>query len=177
MALSREQKDAIVAELTELLSSSKIIVFANYEGLTVKQAQELRANARENGTIVKVVKTRLLKHVMAQVDGYKDANVDALSGQLLYTFNNDDEVAPAQILAQFAKKNPALELTGAINSDGEVMDQAQVKQLADLPSKDQLRGQLVGTIAAPLTGFVTVMSGNLRGLVNVLNARAQELES
>lgn len=177
MALSREQKDAIVAEITELLNNSKIVVFANYEGLGVSQAQELRAKAKENGTKVKVVKTRLLKHVMSQVDGYKDANLDDLHGQLVYAFNNDDEVAPAQLFAQFAKENPALELTGAISQEGEVMDMAQVNQLASLPSKDQLRGQLVGTIAAPLTGFVTVMSGNMRGLVNVLNARVQELES
>jgi large subunit ribosomal protein L10 len=79
-------------------------------------------------------------------------------------------------MADFAKTHPSIELKGAIDSEGVVMDEAQVKQLASLPSKEQLRGQLVGTIAAPLSGFVNVLSGNIRGLVNVLNAREQQLE-
>lgn len=176
MALSQEKKESIVSDLVEKLSNSKITVMAQYTGMTVKEAQELRILAKENGTTLVIVKNRLVKVAMSKVDTLKDVDTSNLEGQLLYAFNNDDEVAPAQTLANFAKTHPAIDLKGAFDSNGEVMDETQVKQLASLPSKDQLRGQLVGTIAAPLSGFVNVLSGNIRGLVNVLNAREQQLE-
>lgn len=176
MALSQEKKEAIVGELVEHLSNSKITVMAQYTGMTVKDAQELRKLAKENGTSLLVVKNRLVKVAMSKVEALKDVDTSTLEGQLMYAFNPEDEVAPAQTLANFAKTHPAIDLKGAFDANGELMDEAQVKQLASLPSKEQLRGQLVGTIAAPLGGFVNVLSGNIRGLVNVLNAREQQLE-
>jgi len=175
MALSHEKKEAIVNDLVEKFSSTKITVMASYTGLTVQEAQELRKAANENGTVLLIVKNRLVKVAMSKVEALKDVETSNLEGQLMYAFNENDEVAPAQTLANFAKNHPAIDLKGAFDSAGETMDEAQVKQLASLPSKEQLRGQLVGTIAAPLSGFVNVLSGNLRGLVNVLNARKEEL--
>ncbi|HEY1644864.1 MAG TPA: 50S ribosomal protein L10, partial [Candidatus Saccharimonadales bacterium] len=90
-------------------------------------------------------------------------------------FNSEDEVAPAQILASFAKTNPGIEFVGAFSSDGQFMVAEDVKILANLPSKDQLRAMLVGTLAAPLSGFANVLSGNVRGVLNVLNARSEQL--
>lgn len=176
MALSQEKKEAVVNNLVDLLSSSKITVMAQYTGLNVKESQELRAKARENGTTILVVKNRLVKVALGKVDALKDMDTSDLEGQLLYAFNSEDEVAPAQVLADFAKTHPAIDLKGAFDAAGAKMDEAQVKQLASLPSKEQLRGQLVGTIAAPLGGFVNVLAGNIRGLVNVLNAREQQLQ-
>lgn len=176
MALTQEKKEAVVANLVEHLSSSKITVMAQYTGLTVQESQELRAKARENGTTLLVVKNRLVKVAMSKVDSLKDVDTSGLEGQLMYAFNNEDEVAPAQVLANFAKEHPVIALKGAIDASGAVMDEAEVKHLASLPSKEQLHGQLVGTIAAPLSGFVNVLSGNLRGLMNVLNAREQQLQ-
>lgn len=177
MALSRSSKEAILAELTELLSDSKITVVANYTGTSVKAMQDLRAKASENGTRVLVTKNRLFKLALSNHENLKDADTSELSGQLLYAFNAEDEVAPAQSLYEFAKENPTLEFVGAISEDGTFMTKEQVTALAQLPSKEQLQAQLVGTIAAPLSGFVNVLAGNMRGLVNVLNARASELES
>ena len=176
MALSQEKKQAVVDNLVEQLSNSKITVMAQYTGLTVKEAQELRNQAKENGTTLVVVKNRLVKVAMNQVESLKDVDTSSLQGQLMYAFNPEDEVAPAQTLANFSKTHPAIELKGAFESSGAMMDEAQVKQLASLPSKEQLRGQLVGTIAAPLSGFVNVLSGNMRGLMNVLNAREEQLQ-
>lgn len=177
MAKTREQKEAAVAELTDLLSTSKLTVAAKYSGLSVSDLQDLRHQSRDSATTVRVAKNRLVKLALSQVEGLKETAVASLEGQLLYAFNGDDEVAPAQVLAGFAKNHPDLTFVGAITSDGQFMSGEEVQRLADLPSKDQLRAQLVGTIVAPLSGFVNVMAGNLRGLVNVLNARAQELES
>lgn len=175
MALSQEKKQAVIANLVEHLSSTKMTVMAEYTGLTVQEAQELRNSARETGTTLVIVKNRLAKVAISQVDSLKDADTSGLQGQLMYAFNPEDEVAPAQVLANFAKTHPSIVLKSAIDSDGNVMDEAQVKQLASLPSKEQLRGQLVGTIAAPLSGFVNVLAGNMRGLVTVLSAHQEEL--
>jgi large subunit ribosomal protein L10 len=85
----------------------------------------------------------------------------------------DDEVAPARVIFQYAKKHDALEIVGAITGDGQVLTAAQVKALATLPTREQLIAQVVGTIAAPLTGFVGVMSGNVRSIINLLNALSE----
>lgn len=176
MALSKEQKQHVVNELSELLSESKITVVANYSTTTVKELQELRKNAKENSTVVKVVKNRLVKNAFSNIDALKEVDTSALTGQLLYAFNKDDEVAPAQTLAGFSKKTGKLEFVGAITKDGVFIDAQEVKELSKLPTKDQLRAQLVGTIAAPLSGFVNVLSGNVRGVLNVLNARSEAIK-
>jgi large subunit ribosomal protein L10 len=175
MALSKEKKQQVVDEVASLLGESKLTVVASYPGTTVKALQQLRRDARTNGTVVKVVKNRLVIKAVQSNETLKDADISALNGQLLYAFNDQDEVAPAQALATFARLNPSLVFVGAITADGTFIGPEDVKALAALPSKDQLRGMLVGTIAAPLSGFVNVLSGNVRGVLNVLNARAEQL--
>ncbi len=175
MALSREQKEVIVAEVVELLQSAKLIAIAQYKDVSVKDLQKLRRNASEQGTTVKVVKNRLLRLAASRIDALKDTDLSAFTGQLLYATNADDEVAPAQVLARFAKEQPALQMVGGISNDGTLLSADDMKMLASLPSKDQLRAQLVGTINAPLSGFVNVLAGNVRGVLNVLNSRADAL--
>lgn len=175
MALSKEQKQAVINDIANLLTSSKLTVVAKYKGLSVKQMQQLRKEAKETDTAVKVVKNRLVRQAIGQVDSLKGVDTDKLVDQLLYAFNSEDEVAPAQSLHNFAKDNPALEFIGAITEDGNFVGVDDVKALALLPSKDQLRGQLVGTIAAPLTGFVRVLQGGQRGVLYTLQARAETL--
>ena len=177
MAISRQTKESQVQELADLLSNAKMTAFAAYQGLTVKELQTLRRAAREAGVTIKVVKNRLVRVALQQSEALKAADTSALEGQLLYAISADDEVAPAQVLAQFAKTQPVLELKGGIDATGNVLSEADIKALAALPTKEQLRGMLVGTIAAPLSGFVNVLAGNVRGVLNVLNARAEALES
>jgi large subunit ribosomal protein L10 len=176
MALTKDEKNAIVSDVSDLLSTSKMTVVAAYTGTTVKAMQQLRREARDNGTQVRVVKNRLVIKALGQVDRLKDVDTDALNGQLLYAFNADDEVAPAQTLAKFAKEHPTLAFVGAFTNEGSFIGTDDVKALAALPSKDQLRGQLVGTIAAPLSSFVRVVSGNLQGVLYALQARADAIE-
>ncbi len=175
MALSKDKKNDVVAEVADLLAASKMTVITKYEGTTVKAMQTLRHEARQNGTKVKVIKNRLVIKALQQSDAFKDIDASVLQGMLLYTFNSEDEVAPAQSIAQFARANPTLQFVGAITSDGSLISADDVKALAALPSKDQLRAMLVGTLAAPLSGFVNVMAGNVRGVLNVLNARAESI--
>ncbi len=177
MALTKVKKDVIVKEISDLLENSKLTVAAKYTGTSVKAMQTLRKQAKENGTVVKVVKNRLVIKAIQSSAKHKDSDVSGLNSMLLYAFNAEDEVAPAQTLAQFAKTNPTIEFVGAYTLDGQFIDAIDVKALADLPSKDQLRSMLVGTIAAPLSGFVNVMAGNVRGVLNVLNARSEQLSN
>jgi len=175
MALSKDKKIEVVAEIGQLLDSSKLTVVAKYSGTPVKAMQELRRQARDSGTTISVAKNRLVKKAMDSNQRFKDSDMSLLTGQLMYAFNADDEVAPAQVLANFAKTEPQIEFIGAYSSDGQLLAAEDVKVLAALPSKDQLRAQLAGTIAAPLSGFVNVLAGNVRGVLNVLSARAEQI--
>ncbi|HEV2403628.1 MAG TPA: 50S ribosomal protein L10 [Candidatus Saccharimonadales bacterium] len=173
MALTKDKKQEIVAEVANLLSASKMTVIAAYPGTTVQAIQQLRRSGKATNTQVRVVKNRLVIKALQQIEHLKGVDTSSLAGQLLYAFNPEDEVAPAQTLAQFAKSNNSLQFIGAISADGSLLSTDDVKALAALPSKEQLRAQLLGTIAAPLSGFTRVLSGNLRGLLYVLQAKAE----
>ncbi|MGH7195379.1 MAG: 50S ribosomal protein L10 [Candidatus Saccharimonadales bacterium] len=175
MALTKPKKSEIVAEVGELLGSSKLTVITKYQGTTVQAMQDLRRQASQNGTRLKVAKNRLVKIALEQNATFKNIDTTVLEGMLMYAFNAEDEAAPAQTIASFAKTNGTLEFVGAITADGQFMSAEDVKALAALPSKDQLRGLLVGTLAAPLSGFVNVLSGNLRGVLNALSAHAEAI--
>ena len=177
MPLTKDKKKEVIDQIGDLLNSSKMTVVAAYPGTTVQGMQTLRKQAKDNGTTVKVLKNRLVVKALESNDSFKDLDKTVLKGQLLYAFNSEDEVAPAQTLASFAKISPTIEFVGAITADGTFISGDDVKALASLPSKEQLRAQLVGVFKAPLGGFVNVVAGNVRGVLNVLNARAESLES
>ena len=158
MALSRDKKNQLVAELGEALKNAKMIAFAEYKGLTVADLQELRKNAREAGVSIKVVKNRLVRVAMQEVENLKESDTSALKGQLVYAISTEDEIAAAQVLGKFAKNHPDLKLVGAFADNGDVMDTETVTTLSELPSKDQLIGQIVETLLSPvhaITGGLT----------------------
>ena len=166
MALTKQAKDAVVKEVAKLLSSSRMTVVAAYQGTTVKAIQQLRRDARENGTKVRVIKNRLVIKALQQNDTLKDADVSGLTGQLVYAFNSEDEVAPASALHTFAKQNPSIVFAGAITADGKFISAAEVTELAKLPSKDQLIGQVINTLLAPVNDVTNALSGNLHALLD-----------
>ncbi|HSW74763.1 MAG TPA: 50S ribosomal protein L10 [Candidatus Saccharimonadales bacterium] len=173
MALSKDQKNQVVSEIAEALTSSKMTVVAAYQGTTVKAIQQLRRNARENGTKVRVVKNRLVIQALQQVNNLKNVDTNALNGQLLYAFNSEDEVAPAQSLAAFAKTNPTIEFVGAISAEGKFLSADDVKALATLPGKEQLIAQVINTLLSPVNDVTNALSGNLHALLDGIEAKAQ----
>lgn len=175
MAISRDKKQTLVAELTDLFKDAKLAVGAVYSGLGVAELQALRKDARAANVTIKVTKNRLVKIALQQTEKYKNVDEPSLTGQLLYAFSSDDEVAPAQVLNSFAKKHPELKLVVGFDALGAMLDEATINQLANLPTKDQLRGQLVGLLAAPLTGILNTLNGTQRGLAQVLAERAKAL--
>jgi large subunit ribosomal protein L10 len=172
MALTKNEKQDVISEVNDLLSSSKMTVVAKYQGTTVKALQDLRRQARDNGTKVKVVKNRLFIQAVKGNDTLKDADTSALEGMLLYAFNSEDEVAPAQILNTFAKANPTLEFVGAISAEGTFIDAANVKALAGLPSKNQLIAETIAQLLSPVHDVTNALSGNLHGLLDGIEAKA-----
>lgn len=172
MPLTKEKKNEVVAEISELLNASKMTVVAKYEGTTVKSMQELRRQSRENGTKVKVVKNRLVKKALEQTDKLQNVDMTSLEGMLVYAFNSDDEVAPAQSLNTFAKTNPTLQFVGAITAAGLFIGADEVKALAALPSKDQLIAQVLATLTSPVNDILNGLSGNLHALLDGVEAKA-----
>jgi large subunit ribosomal protein L10 len=177
MALTKDRKNTIVSDTINLLQTSKITVIAVYTGTNVPAMQMLRKQAMESNTAVKIIKNRLVVKALQQSDVFKSLDTSFLTGQLLYAFNPDDEILPAQALSNFAKSNQSLSFVGALTNDGRFISAEDVQALANLPTKDQLRGQLVSVICSPLSGFVGVLSGNVRSILNVLSARATQLEA
>ena len=172
MAISKDKKNELVADLTELLTNAKTTVYAKYQGLTVAELQDLRKAARESGVKIKVVKNRLVKVAMGQIAVYKDTDTTGLTGQLLYAVSDEDEVAPAKVLAEFAKSHKALELVGGFSDLGNSLSTDEVKSLAAMPSKNELIAQVVAQLLSPVTDSVSGLTGGLSGIVSGLEAHA-----
>lgn len=172
MALSKQQKNDVVSEVSDLISSSKMTVVAKYQGTPVKAMQELRRQAKDNGTKVKVVKNRLVIKALQANDTFKDVETSELEGMLLYAFNSEDEVAPAQSLDKFAKANPTIQFVGAYSADGKFLNADDVKALAGLPGKNDLIAQVVATLISPVNDVVSGLGGNLHGLLDGIEAKA-----
>lgn len=172
MAISRDKKNELVAELTELLTNAKTTAFATYQGISVADIQKLRASARENGVIIKVVKNRLVRVALADVDAYKDVDTTSLNGQLLYAVSAEDEVAPAKVLSEFAKTNDALVIAGGLSLEGGLLSADDVKALAALPSKSQLIAETIAQLLSPVHDATNALSGNLHALLDGIEAKA-----
>ena len=118
MALTKDKKNEVISEVSELLKASKMTVIAKYQGTSVKSMQDFRRQAKATGTTVKVAKNRLVKQAISQTGSLKNIDTGVLEGMLLYAFNPEDEVAPAQVIAAFRRLQPTLEFVGAISADG-----------------------------------------------------------
>ncbi len=175
MAISRNKKEALVAEVSQLLKDAKAVASAECAGLSVAKMQELRKLARENDVTVKVVKNRLVKVALKNDDRFKDADLSEFKGQLIYAFSSQDEIAPAQTLAKFAKDNEQMSLVVGLSGEGEVQSKEVLTQLASLPTKEQLQGQLLSVFNAPMTQFVRVANGAQSGFAQVLKQRAEKI--
>ena len=172
MAISRDKKQTLVAELTELLKDAKGTAFARYQTLTVADLQELRKAAREAGVTIKVVKNRLVRVALQGIDTYKETDTSLLVGQVVYAVSAEDEVMPAKVLDTFAKTHPALQLAGGFSGEGLAISEADVKALAGLPSKDQLVAEVVAQLLSPVHDTVNALGGNLHGLLDGIEAKA-----
>lgn len=144
------EKTQLVTEVADKLRESTCTVLADYRGLTVKQVTELRKQLREAGVEFQVIKNTLTRRATAEV---QLTDLDAhLTGPTAIAFSKDDAVAPAKVLMDFAKKNDALKVKAGV-VEGRVVDAAQIKALADLPSREGLLSMLLSVLQAPMRNF------------------------
>ncbi len=166
MAKTKQQKEEVIKILADNIKNSKSVIFANFQGLKVKESDELRQKCREQNIGILASKKTLVQKALAEAGLEVDAG--SFAGGVAAFFGGDDEVAPAQLVSKFAKTHEVVNFFGGI-LEGKFIDANKVNELAKLPSKEQLYAQLVGTINAPISGFVNVLAGNIRNLVSVLN--------
>jgi len=167
MAKTRVQKEQALQDLTSGLKEAKAVVFANFQGLTVNETEEFRGICRDENIQFVASKKTLLKKALSGA-GF-DVDTKSFEGGVAVVLGTDDEVAPAQLVAKFAKKHEKMAIFGGV-LEGNFIDSVKVTELSKLPSKLELYARLVGTINAPVSGFVNVLAGNIRGFVTVLNA-------
>lgn len=172
MATSRQRKQEILERIQNAMTSMKSAVFFSYHGLSVHELEELRSMLRKSDAQVIASKRTLLSRAVSE-KGIKDFSMDMLQGEIASVFGAGDEIAPATIIRDFAKKHEALKIQGGmLVTDGnvEVMNADRILALASLPSRLELLAKAVGSMRAPLSGLMNVLSGNLTGLFNVLKA-------
>lgn len=166
-----EQKKALVANLAENLKSACAGVIVNYKGINVADDTKLRKELRETGVEYFVVKNTLLQRAAkeAEIDGLEPF----LEGTTAIAISKDDHVAAARILCNFAKDHDFFKAKAGF-IEGSVISEAEVNNLAKLPTKEVLVAKALGGLNAPISGFVAVLNGTIRGLVVALGAIASK---
>ncbi len=166
------QKQETVQELKDKLSGSIAGVLVDYKGISVLNDTKLRKELREAGVQYSVVKNTLLKIASADV-GLEDLHPH-LAGTTALAVSESDPAVAAKILCKYADGSKGKFSIKAGFVEGRALDVDGVKQLSKLPSREVLVAQVLGGLNAPITGFVNVLNGNIRGLVVALNAIAEK---
>jgi len=153
MALNLDDKKAVVAEVSAQVANAQTIVVAEYRGIEVGHLTELRKKARESGVYLRVLKNTLARRAVAGTSF--EGLSSAMTGPLIYSMSQD-AVAAAKVLNDFAKTNDKIVLKAGCYS-GKVLDQASVKALASIPSREELLAKLLGVMQAPVATFACAL--------------------
>ena len=174
--MHKEDKERVVAELTDKLRSAETLFVADYRGLTMPQIDALRGKLIENGARLSVVKNTLTRRA-AEAAG-ADALLALLEGPSAIAFieADGDMVAVAKALADSARDTKVLEIRGGV-MQGREISAADVEELAKLPPFDVLRGQVLAAIIAPLNNLLALVNAPLQGLYGLIDARIEQLEA
>jgi large subunit ribosomal protein L10 len=167
MPKTKVQKQEIVSELADKFRRMKSAVFTSIVGYTMPDADKLRAKGRKEGVDFVVAKKTLLARALKEAG--IETTTDQFEGSILTSIGYQDEVAPAKLIAGLTKEKETIKMLGGV-LEGKLVDAAAVKTLAKLPGKTELLAKMVGSLNAPISGFVNVLAGNLRALVYALNA-------
>jgi len=165
MAKTKQAKEELLLSLKDKLARAKVCVLMKYQGLKVKESEELRINLRKAGIDMVVPKNTIAK--IALKDQGIEVTGEAFDQPLAMVFAYDDEVKPAKEIVLFGKTHEVLEILGGIYNN-KMIDTAVIKSLAALPSREELLAKMVGSINSPLSGFVNVLAGVPRALVTAL---------
>jgi large subunit ribosomal protein L10 len=172
--MKKEDKEFVVAELTERLRTAETLIVADYRGLTMTQIDDLRGRLLEQGARFSVVKNTLTRRA-AEAAG-AEALLALLEGPTAIAFleSGGDPVAVAKTLADMARQTRILEIRGGV-LEGRAMTAEEVGELATLPPLEILRGQVLGAVIAPLTGLLALVNAPLQNLYGLIEARIEQL--
>lgn len=165
--LNLEQKKAVVAEVADVAASAQSAIAAEYRGLSVEAMTTLRKEARSAGVYMRVVKNTLAKRAVDGTDF--DCLKEALTGPLILAFSQEDPAAAARIIRDFVKGHDKL-VVKAIALSGKLMDASELKRLADMPTREQALGMLLGVMQAPISKFARTLNEVPSKLVRSLAA-------
>lgn len=174
MAITKEQKEKMVADYVDKMSRSQAMILADYRGLTVARMTELRQRLREIDGSFQVVKNTLFK--LALEEAGLPYPAEQMEGPVAVGYCMGEAPPIAKALTDFAKEAHALEIKGAILGSN-ILDAEGVKGLADLPPREVLLAQLLGAIQGPMGNLVSTLNAPLRELVQVLRARSEQTEA
>lgn len=163
--LGKNQKTKILKDLKDKIAKQKAMVFVDFTGLKVKDISRLRKELKKNQNEMKVAKKTLIN--LALKENKLEITKDKLAGEVALIFGFTDEISPAKTVYQFAKTNPAIKILGGF-LENKFKEIEEIVALAQLPSREELLARLVGSIASPMSGFVRVLQGNIKGLVYIL---------
>lgn len=168
--VDRTEKQAVVDKLHERFSRSRAAVLADYRGLTVEEVTGLRKKLRASGVDLKVVKNTLARRA---AQGTPAEGLAAhLRGPMAIALSYDDPVAPARLLAEFAKGQEKVKIMGGV-VEGAFLDAAGIRRVAELPGLNALRGKIAGLLSAPAGRLVGVLAAPGGQIARVLKARAE----
>lgn len=171
--LTRAQKEQIVKELADKIKRQQSLIFTDITGVSVGEIQDLRRKLREQEIEYKVAKKNLIKlalenHPVRQELSNK-VNISEFKGTLGLAFNYKDPISSIKILDNFAKKHKNFKFLGGI-MENKVLTIEDIKELAKIPSKQELLAMFVNSLKAPINGFINALQGNIRNLVGIFNA-------
>ncbi|MDO5095954.1 MAG: 50S ribosomal protein L10 [Peptostreptococcaceae bacterium] len=156
MSKAIELKQGVVAEIVDKMQRAQSVVVVNYKGITVEQATALRNKFREAGVDYKVYKNTLVRRAAKELGKFEKFDDENLVGTNAIAFGFEDAVAPAKIIADFAKANPIVEFKmGYV--EGEYYDAAGLTALSKIPSREELIAKLLGSLRAPVSNFVYLL--------------------
>ena len=164
--LNKAQKVKIVEDLVDRLKRQKIAIFSDFTGISVSKFQTLRRLLKKNQAEYKITRKTLFDRALGQAG--KNFKTQELQGEIGVTFGYEDESAPAKTLFRFGRENETFKLLGGILGN-RILSPQEITKLAKLPKKEIILGQLLGALQSPIQGLVTVLEGNIKNLVVVLN--------
>ena len=172
--MPRPDKVEQVELLTQKLRGARVAILTDYRGLTVGQLQELRGRLRAQDVEYRVVKNTLARRAAVEA-GHPDFQ-DMLKGPVAIAFGGEDVGAPSRLLAEFVRQTRVrLDIVGGL-VEGRLMGPEQVRQIADLPSREVLLAQLLGTLQSPVSQLVGAIQATVQQLVGLLEAYQAKLE-
>lgn len=170
--LTKQQKKQLIEELADKINRQNSLVFTDFKGLKVGEISDLRKQLREVGAEYAVAKKTLIKLALEKA-GKKNIDISHFQGSIALALGYEDPIMPVKTISKFSKDHKVLDIIGGI-MDNKLLSVDEIRELALIPSRDELLAKLVGSLKSPISGLVNVLEGNIRNLISILKQLSTE---